>query len=442
MTTLTITPVSQQKELVVPTVVNVQVQYLRLRGFSSFTEWFERQPNALYIGRQDPHVNATASKWKNPFLAKKYGNAEAVRLYEEYVRKTPNLIDSICELSGKELGCWCKGRYPACHGDVLVKLFKEKCLKISPSPKQEKIQLSLRLRQPQEPQPAPKPNVKLDLQLNVDLDKESERFDFIVRAQLVTSAYKMDTFYATDRQTQKVVFVKGPYKSIQTAQIPVISTQLRQLLGLIYVPVEMVQLQPDLLKTPLGLRNTLDTQHKYPFLIFNNLCGTHFETITKESKMWSPTPVVNWDRMTQCRSFVFKEYTKDNAVLIQYITHLLYRYMVGASDLADRNFILSMSEHQLYSVDEDTLGKSISMFTALGRSPQKISMIIKIIERYQSTFIEVLNGWEQVIRNNPQFHEIAGEHYQFIVTQLQKIESDLLGIWGQSISVSSTTTSS
>ena len=32
-------------------------------------------------------------------------------------------MDAIPELNGKVLGCWCKPS--ACHGDILIKLFKE-----------------------------------------------------------------------------------------------------------------------------------------------------------------------------------------------------------------------------------------------------------------------------------------------------------------------------
>ena len=47
-----------------------------------------------------------------------------LRLYETYVRKSPQLMSSLHELEGKQLGCWCKPG--PCHGDVLVSLYKEK----------------------------------------------------------------------------------------------------------------------------------------------------------------------------------------------------------------------------------------------------------------------------------------------------------------------------
>lgn len=67
----------------------------------------------IYIGRN--------SKWGNPFIIGKHGSREEViELYRQYVLGNPELRNSIPELKGKVLGCFCK---PApCHGDILAKL--------------------------------------------------------------------------------------------------------------------------------------------------------------------------------------------------------------------------------------------------------------------------------------------------------------------------------
>lgn len=80
----------------------------------------------VYIGR--------GSKWGNPFSHKEGTLAEqvvgsrkeAIAKYEEYLLSNQELVDSLPELKGKILGCWCKPK--ACHGDVLLKL-------ANPSPK-------------------------------------------------------------------------------------------------------------------------------------------------------------------------------------------------------------------------------------------------------------------------------------------------------------------
>lgn len=48
---------------------------------------------------------------------------ECLNLYEKYIRGS-DLYNSLDELKGKELGCWCKPN--RCHGDILIKLLNEK----------------------------------------------------------------------------------------------------------------------------------------------------------------------------------------------------------------------------------------------------------------------------------------------------------------------------
>ena len=107
-----------------PTCVSIRKSELIKRGINSFQEW-NKASNHLYIGRSmDKYITgAFASKWQNIYSSQKYGVEECLRLYEERVRNTPNLFNSISELEGLELGCWCKPNY--CLGDVLIKLYSE-----------------------------------------------------------------------------------------------------------------------------------------------------------------------------------------------------------------------------------------------------------------------------------------------------------------------------
>jgi hypothetical protein len=64
----------------------------------------------------------------------KFGTAEeACRQYEVYLRNNQYLLNSLSELRGKTLGCWCTNSYgtverPICHGQVLLKLLHEQGL--------------------------------------------------------------------------------------------------------------------------------------------------------------------------------------------------------------------------------------------------------------------------------------------------------------------------
>eukprot|EP01116_Phalansterium_solitarium_P003801 TRINITY_DN14627_c0_g1_i1.p2 TRINITY_DN14627_c0_g1~~TRINITY_DN14627_c0_g1_i1.p2 ORF type:complete len:144 (-),score=42.73 TRINITY_DN14627_c0_g1_i1:341-772(-) len=81
----------------------------------------------VYIGRQCNMGGwrLPKSKWFNPFTNKEHGSSERViAKFEEYIRNQPDLMDSLGELRGKTLGCWCKPQ--PCHGDVLCRLVREK----------------------------------------------------------------------------------------------------------------------------------------------------------------------------------------------------------------------------------------------------------------------------------------------------------------------------
>lgn len=71
----------------------------------------------IYIGRP--------SKWGNPFVVGKDGTRkEVIDKYRKYILSNKELLDSLDELEGKVLGCWCKPK--SCHGDVLVELIEKK----------------------------------------------------------------------------------------------------------------------------------------------------------------------------------------------------------------------------------------------------------------------------------------------------------------------------
>lgn len=80
-----------------------------------------RENFSLYIGRA--WAGLPDSKWRNPYHEHQYGRAECIRLYEQHLRGDSSLLSAIPELEGQALGCWC---FPeACHGDVLVRVYKE-----------------------------------------------------------------------------------------------------------------------------------------------------------------------------------------------------------------------------------------------------------------------------------------------------------------------------
>lgn len=79
----------------------------------------KKEPYDVYIGRP--------SKWGNPYSHKegtlaefKVANrADALEKFEKYLLENETLYNSLIELKGKTLGCWCKPN--KCHGDILAK---------------------------------------------------------------------------------------------------------------------------------------------------------------------------------------------------------------------------------------------------------------------------------------------------------------------------------
>lgn len=76
----------------------------------------KKEPYDVYIGR--------GGKWGNPFKIGVHGNREEViSMYEAHLLDCPEKLESLHELKGKVLGCWCAPK--ACHGDVLLRLANE-----------------------------------------------------------------------------------------------------------------------------------------------------------------------------------------------------------------------------------------------------------------------------------------------------------------------------
>ncbi len=293
--------------------------------------------------------------------------------------------------------------------------------KIPIQPKSEKIVAKINPKPSPKPSPEPSPKkiTPIDTSTNnksSQIDTESGRFDFIVRAQLVTSMSKMDTYYAKDIITNKVVFVKGPYPTQQSAEKAIISAKLKMLLGISFIPVEMVMLKPDLLETPLGVRKSLGTTIKRPFLIFDNLCGDKFAIKIKESKLWQPTEVVDWEKMTKCQIFnIVKE--KNDHLIKQYIEQILYRYIVGAGDLADRNFM--MAEGKIYSVDEDSLGKEVNLCSSLKKT--RTTIIKNFVHNHKKYFENLIDGWKFTIKSDEEFIVTSNTYYNLILKKISNM---------------------
>ena len=81
----------------------------------NFQHYHENFRHAVRIDRQ--------TKWGNPFVMgpNKDGSREIViAKYRTYLSSSPDLLDALPELAGKDLICWCAPL--PCHGDILLAL--------------------------------------------------------------------------------------------------------------------------------------------------------------------------------------------------------------------------------------------------------------------------------------------------------------------------------
>jgi len=92
---------------------------------NGISDWVS-DPNNVYIGRDmTQHVKgAEGSKWANKYGDEEWTRERRVDQYEALIKRTPELYQSLEELQGKCLGCWCVPE--RCHGHALIKLLEEK----------------------------------------------------------------------------------------------------------------------------------------------------------------------------------------------------------------------------------------------------------------------------------------------------------------------------
>ena len=193
---------------------------------------------------------------------------------------------------------------------------------------------------------------------------ESDDFKKIVRTQLTTMSSKMDVYLAQDltQPTKPIVVVKGPYSSEPSSVIR--NTEWKKRHGLPFIAVEIRKLIPDLWPTgvPLGNRNNIDRTKPAYFLVFESVLYGPIPVRTHSSKCWPPTRVVDWSRVPI--HFTIEDRT--DVKMIDYVHALLYRYLLGITDIADRN-ILSV-KGRIISIDEDVEGRSVSFMKELKKN--------------------------------------------------------------------------
>jgi hypothetical protein len=195
---------------------------------------------------------------------------------------------------------------------------------------------------------------------------ETEEYKFIVRTQLNTTRNKQDVYFAKDK-TGTLVVVKGPYKDLTSINILKSNTEWKIKHGLPYIPYTVKEMIPDRWHegVPLGIRNSIDRTLKAHFLIFDSVIHEE-EIVTKKhsSKVWPETDIIDWEKIPLHFTYKGRELLENE--MIDYVHNILYRYLCGISDLADRNFL--MVSKRVISIDEETEDKMNGVYYELRKN--------------------------------------------------------------------------
>ena len=94
---------------------------VNLNNVKDIRKWLECKSN-VYVGRPSKFIPRSKwGKWGNPYKLKEYGSRKVViNLFRKHILKNKELIETVTELKGKVLGCWCAPK--GCHAEVLHQL--------------------------------------------------------------------------------------------------------------------------------------------------------------------------------------------------------------------------------------------------------------------------------------------------------------------------------
>lgn len=260
---------------------------------------------------------------------------------------------------------------------------------------------------------------------DVDLSfRESDRFEFLVRVQATCSKGKTDTYFANERDTGARVFVKGPYGSEESANVPLKVARLKELCfaSLSVIDSRAIQLLPDFFPdVPLGVRHGLKSR-SIPCWFIVSTCLVKDDPIpvrTHQTNVWGNVEVVDWSKVTE--PTIPDPLRLRGHSLKQWILNILFRYAVGIPDFADRNFML-MSNGEVISVDEEGFGRVVNMKSGLKK--KRCELIRKFVTKHKEDVLSVTAAWLRSVREHEaQVKEILEmQDVQWLIERLTKLQ--------------------
>ena len=205
--------------------------------------------------------------------------------------------------------------------------------------------------------------------------------------------------------------MKGPLRCAEDAHRSTQMAKWKDANGLPAVEQRLEYLLPNRWPegVPLGVRNSLDRGEPAPFLVSRSLVDlASLRKRIHSSKLWPPTEVVdpaatnhhmNLNRFTE-----LSEQEKED-----YVLALFARYVFGASDLGDRNFV--RANGRVFSVDEETRRPDdISFVRELGC--RRIVPVATWVDQNWPAIFSKVSSWTQIPKERYAFWEAACDRAQ------------------------------
>ena len=103
--------------------INNETKLINLNNIQNPLEWANNSNN-IYIGRPNKNLPGIRGDWGNPYKITNYYDKEerkqCVDNYTTYITKNSTLMQSLGQLEGATLGCYCSPL--KCHGEILIHL--------------------------------------------------------------------------------------------------------------------------------------------------------------------------------------------------------------------------------------------------------------------------------------------------------------------------------
>lgn len=220
---------------------------------------------------------------------------------------------------------------------------------------------------------------------------------FKFRCQLTTTSFKSDTYLI--EKNDKLYVLKGPFNTPQILETYINYQKEKKEYNIPITNNRIVYLIPNRWNSvPLGIRNKLNNNIFYPFLVSKSIIQNieEFKLKTHKSKLWPNTTIID-RKLTNLHLKDLKKDLSTPSLIITFLNILAFRCKYKLTDLALCNFMLY--DNKLYSIDEESISSNFSLYNELKKT--NYSIVKEFYIQYEKEInIELKPYLKQQINNN------------------------------------------